>query len=249
MPTSTSCSSRLTESPSQPPRPQLLVSVRNEAEARLAQESGVEWIDLKEPRAGALGAPTLATAALVAAELEHSTAGMSVAGGELQHCSAPSLGRLAELFPYVKLGTAGMAGDPDWPSQLRQLDRSFAGHARLVPVLYGDFARCDAPGPDQILQVATELRAGYLLIDTFNKDGSTILDYLQLEQLRVLIERANQFGCRVVLAGSVGEAQLPELLSLPVAAIGVRGAVCEGGRDGSMSAAKLSRWVATVQSP
>lgn len=249
MHTSTPCSSKLPESPRPTTRPQLLVSVRNEAEARLARESGVDWIDLKEPHAGALGAPTLTTAALVAAELEHSTAGRSVAGGELKHCSAPSLGRLAEMFPYVKLGTAGMAGDRDWPVRLRQLDRSFGDHARLVPVLYGDFARCDAPGPDQVLEVAADLSADYLLVDTFNKDGSTLLDYLQFDRLRVLVERADQFACHVVLAGSVGETQLPELLNLPIAAIGVRGAVCEGGRDGTISVSKLSRWVGIVHSP
>jgi (5-formylfuran-3-yl)methyl phosphate synthase len=55
--------------PWDPSLPQLLVSVRNLAEARLAHAAGVAWIDLKQPAAGSLGAPDLDVAQEVASFL------------------------------------------------------------------------------------------------------------------------------------------------------------------------------------
>ena len=53
----------------------LLVSVRNQAEALLAAESGVDFIDLKEPREGALGGlPVLDIQAIVSTLRAHGIA-------------------------------------------------------------------------------------------------------------------------------------------------------------------------------
>ena len=50
----------------------LLVSVRSEAEALLAAEGGVDFIDLKEPRDGALGGlPVTTIRSIVAALRQH----------------------------------------------------------------------------------------------------------------------------------------------------------------------------------
>lgn len=48
---------------------QLLISVRNVREAEICWRLGVDWIDLKEPLAGSLGAPSLETAQAIAAFL------------------------------------------------------------------------------------------------------------------------------------------------------------------------------------
>ncbi|MEZ6076741.1 MAG: (5-formylfuran-3-yl)methyl phosphate synthase [Pirellulaceae bacterium] len=51
--------------------PRLLVSIRNADEARLARSVGVDWIDLKNPGGGSLGAADELTCVAVAKELAH----------------------------------------------------------------------------------------------------------------------------------------------------------------------------------
>src|SRR5205085_11196960 len=50
--------------------PKLLVSVRSAAEATLALRGGADWIDVKDPTRGSLGAATMATICDVAAVLD-----------------------------------------------------------------------------------------------------------------------------------------------------------------------------------
>ncbi len=60
--------------------PRLLVSIRNADEARLARTAGVEWIDLKNPDGGSLGAADELTSIAVADELCHFTDPVNSAG-------------------------------------------------------------------------------------------------------------------------------------------------------------------------
>ncbi|MCA9152852.1 MAG: hypothetical protein KDA92_26295, partial [Planctomycetales bacterium] len=47
------------------PAPQLLISVQAPTEVRDALQAGVDFIDVKDPRRGSLGAPSLDTLAAV----------------------------------------------------------------------------------------------------------------------------------------------------------------------------------------
>src|SRR4051794_5815895 len=90
----------------------LLVSVRNKQEAALALAAGVDLIDIKEPRAGALGAADVRTIEDIV-DLVNGRAPLSAALGELtQPLRLPA--RLARELRYLKLGLAGAARKPDW---------------------------------------------------------------------------------------------------------------------------------------
>src|SRR5262249_35756093 len=89
--------------------PQLLVSVRNAQEAREALRGGADWIDLKEPFYGPLGAVDAATAREVVA-LVDGRAPVSAAAGELADWN----GKAREMLDvsgvtHLKLGLAGCA--------------------------------------------------------------------------------------------------------------------------------------------
>lgn len=223
-------------------RTQLLVSVRNRTEAALARRAGVDWIDLKEPNSGPLGAPELAMAREVA-ELLHDFPSRSVALGELQALLPDRAAELARGFPFAKVGLAGQAARAGWQRQLSELAQRLQPATQLVPVIYADCARCDAPPSEAILQIAREMRAAYLLIDTFVKDGRGLLDCFSVAHLREVIEAASQFGCATVVAGSLREQDLASVLALPVVAVAVRGAVCAADRRGSLCLEKLAHWV------
>ncbi len=226
-----------------PRRPQLLVSIRNLAEARLARSLGVDWIDLKDPEAGSLGAASVETASQVAGEL-WDFPNRSAALGELRECRQLDLSELIKSFPIVKVGLSHALETGDWADQLRELANRIADlGAELVPVIYADYVRCGAPQPHEVLDIAQQMGATYVLIDTYQKDGRGLLHWLDINGLRDLIASAKQWQGQVLLAGSLTLSELPELIELPAAAIAVRGAVCDGDRRGAMSPIKVQHWL------
>ncbi len=250
--------------------PRLLVSIRNADEARLARTAGVEWIDLKNPDGGSLGAADELTAIAVADELCHFTDPVNSAGcvvsaavGELRDVPLTAARYLAQRFSLLKVGLSGLRDREDWSPALVEFSNQLQTFgASLVPVIYADHEHCLAPTPAQVIETAeqcslasnsvdssalsatrTGVGSRYLLIDTFTKDGRRLLDWIDLPELEAIIERAAQTGRQVVLAGSLSQHDLPKLWNLPVAAIGVRGAVCAGDRRSEVCAQKLQQWV------
>ncbi|MEO8270180.1 MAG: (5-formylfuran-3-yl)methyl phosphate synthase [Aureliella sp.] len=250
--------------------PRLLVSIRNANEARMARTAGVDWIDLKNPDVGSLGAADEQTSAEVADQLCHfsdsegsASCLSSAAVGELRDAPLAAARYLAKHFPLLKVGLSGLRERADWSTALVD----FAGRlqsfgANLVPVIYADHELCSAPNPYQVIEAAaqcnelmtslhsathrtimTEAASQYLLVDTFTKDGRRLLDWIDLPELEAIIEIAAQAGRHVVLAGSLARQDLPHLWSLPVIAIAVRGAVCAGDRRSEVCAQKLQQWV------
>lgn len=228
----------------------LLVSVRDADEAKIALRFGVDWIDLKEPDKGALGAPDLETAEAVARALvDH--ASRSVALGELADLDFNSAKRLAELFPILKVGLARVADTDDWRDQLTQLawDISIpqqSNPARLVPVIYADWESCSAPKPEEVFELAGNLpqpsqHKRFVLVDTFAKNGQSLLDHADQSLIQRWIERARDADCHLLLAGSLKEKQVIELSQRPIEAVGVRGAVCGANRRSAICEQKLRK--------
>src|SRR5262245_51735828 len=116
--------------------PGLLVSVRTPWEARCALAGGADWIDVKEPARGPLGAASpdvwRAVRAVVPAGVPFSTA-----LGELPECMsrAPSP-EDANGLDFLKVGLAGVG--PDWPRTWARLRESVPG-VRWVAVAYLDW--------------------------------------------------------------------------------------------------------------
>lgn len=230
---------------------QLLVSVRNADEAAWALAAGVPWIDLKNPASGPLGRPSVETARQTASVLaDHGQ--RSVALGELTELNLDSnleaIKRLADWFPVLKIGLANAAeakGIPgNWRDQLAELQQTLRNrNSALVPVIYADWKNCGAPAPGQVLDVAVQLATPYVLIDTFCKNGRTVFDWMALEDVQKCIDALMGRDCRIVLAGSITEQERARASVLPVAAIGVRGAVCTGSRDSVICPNKLESWM------
>lgn len=225
----------------------LLVSVRDAREARLAVESGVDWIDLKEPTAGPLGAADLDTVRAVAQVLS-SHDRRSAALGELVHCCPSQAREYANYFPLLKMGLSNVMADSMWRNHWRQRLDELDGELRktgcsLVPVVYADWQQCGAPPITDIVDYAGRVRAPFLLIDTYQKNGSHLLDHLSQQDLLAIVRQLAANQCRVVLAGSLGIQQANQLSQLPVEAIGIRGAVCLNGRVNSLCEEKIKAWI------
>jgi hypothetical protein len=68
-----------------------------------------------------------------------------------------------------------------------------------------------------------------LLLDTYLKDGTTLLDWQSLGDLQKLREKTQRHGLLLALAGRVSVEVASKLLPIHPDIIGVRGAVCHGG--------------------
>jgi uncharacterized protein (UPF0264 family) len=215
----------------------LLVSIRDREEAMLAIRHDIHWIDVKEPRTGALGRPTLDSAREIYDALANHSF-RSVALGELHELlsSERAYGEslsLAELFPVAKVGMSNLK-QIAWRPFLQKLYGDLAlRNCQLVPVFYADGADHGATDWNELMQFLDDEQPSgensshrRLLIDTFSKDGKNLLDHLPLPVLQQCLEDCQQRKTKLVLAGSLRAKQISKLLNLGAEAIGVRGAVC-----------------------
>jgi uncharacterized protein (UPF0264 family) len=104
-----------------------------------------------------------------------------------------------------------------------------------VAVAYADWRRAGSPVPAEVWSFARDNGWDVFLLDTWAKDGSTLLDWVSLAELIRLRERSAAAGVRVALAGSLGPRQLRALRPAAPDWFAVRGAVCRGGRDGEVN--------------
>src|SRR5438067_808257 len=207
----------------------LLVSVRTPHEAQMARAGGASIIDVKEPARGPLGREDHDTIAAIIAAL----------GGSRPVTAA--MGELLERLPgfagaglsYLKWGLAGCRGRLAWSKEL------LAAIARVqqanpacqaVAVAYADWRRAGAPPPEAVCAFACRQACRAFLLDTWHKDGTTLLDWLAVAEVDRLCQICRKADLRVALAGSLTAAEIARLRASQPDWFAVRGAVCSGGR-------------------
>jgi uncharacterized protein (UPF0264 family) len=215
----------------------ILVSVRDIAEATLAANEGVDFIDLKDPAAGALGGlPPERIAAIVRALRAHTdfrgrisaTIGDWPAGE-----SRAMLDRVAAVaatgVDYVKVGLAPGRHD------VALIDALARCGATVVPVLIAD------EGIDRgHLRAALAAKAfPAVMLDTEDKRGGSLLQRMSHEALQTFVAEVRDAGAMAGLAGALRLDDWPALHTLEPDFAGFRSAVCAGDRAQAMDAARL----------
>jgi uncharacterized protein (UPF0264 family) len=99
----------------------------------------------------------------------------------------------------------------------------------MALVAYADWQRADAPPPATVCALARSQRCGGIVIDTFRKDGSTLLHWLTVPELARLCDQCRADGMHVALAGSLGPQDIAALAHLRPTWFAVRGAACRAG--------------------
>ncbi|BBO35131.1 (5-formylfuran-3-yl)methyl phosphate synthase [Lacipirellula parvula] len=211
---------------------QLLVSVRDAAEAQAALDGGADWIDLKEPANGPLGAVT-ATVARGVAEVVAGRASLSAAAGELldwPHSPARDL-LAVDGVTQLKLGLSA-CNDGDWRQAWLVAQREIVDAGKkLVAVAYADADRAHSPIPFDVLEAAATARARWLLVDTFDKSSGTLLELLDAAAIQSLFARAQQLGMTTAAAGRLTPATIEALPLEVIDVVAVRSAACGGNRN------------------
>ena len=221
----------------------LLVSVRAGDEVAAALAGGADIIDAKEPARGSLGpvSPEMlqAISARVPASVPVSAAlgdftapdavRYAVAGAKVTDRRAPT---------YLKLGFAGVRSKPAVTALITAgLDAAAAVPVRpvVVPVGYADHDSAHSLPLEEMLRVAIVAGARAFLVDTHLKQGRGLLDWIELDRLRRLSADARSAGLLLAVAGSLDSGAVSRLGGI-ADVIGVRGAVCRGGREGTVDA-------------
>ena len=212
--------------------PKLLVSVRSVDEARAALAGGADLIDIKEPSRGPLGAAD----ATVIRDIVGMVAGQAPVSAALGEWLS---WRDVPVPPGLQYAKWGLAGLRDVPTGALAPIRQTQCATFPVLVAYADHRRAESPDPGWVVRAAIHYKFPALLIDTAQKDGSTLMDWIAPATLaRARFDLADA-GVAVALAGSLDEAAIRRLASLEPDWFAVRGAACEGGRLGPISADRV----------
>lgn len=203
----------------------LLSSVRNAREAVVALAGGSDWIDVKEPRAGALGMPDVRALRRIV-RLVGGRVPVSATTGDHWEAPArlvPAVARLArEGVDYVKTGVAAGVNDR---ATLGALEACGARADRVIVVLMAE------RGAEEAFVDALAARgvAG-IMLDSAEKSGPGLTGLASTATLRAFVERVQGHGLLCGLAGRLTLEDVPRLRTLGADYLGFRGALCAAGR-------------------
>ncbi|MFL5576103.1 MAG: (5-formylfuran-3-yl)methyl phosphate synthase, partial [Gemmatimonadaceae bacterium] len=148
----------------------------------------------------------------------------------------------------VKVGFAGVSSARR-AARLAAAAVRGAGQSGVILVAYADASRVGALPPAELMRVASGAGARGVLLDTARKNGPSLLALLDHDALRRWVADARAAGLLVALAGKLAPADLPTVRELGADVAGVRGAACEGGRAGTVSAARVRELRALLDAP
>lgn len=209
----------------------MLASVTGVDEARIALSGGVDIVDLKDPKSGALGAVALDVMHKTVSFVAGRTPVSAVCGDlpmEPETIRAKAEEVAATGVDYVKVGFFPSADTAVCAEALAPL----AGRTKLIAVLFADLA------PDfEFLPAFAKHGFHGAMVDTALKGKGRLLDYMPPERIPLFVERARSLGLVVGLSGSLEAPDIPRLLPFSPDFLGFRGALCDASeRTGSISA-------------
>jgi (5-formylfuran-3-yl)methyl phosphate synthase len=222
----------------------LLVSVANSMDALTALAGGADVIDAKDPLSGALGAVSVD----VLREIHAGVGGRCLVTAALGDAvDEQSIERAARTFAkagaaLVKVGFTGIAS----ASRVAALIEAAVRGARranggVVAVAYADADASASLAPVAIVELAASAGAAGVLLDTADKSGPGLGELVTPTALARWVADAHRTGLLVALAGKLTADDLAFVRDTGADIAGVRGAACDNGRTGRVSAEKVRR--------
>ncbi|MEM4472639.1 MAG: (5-formylfuran-3-yl)methyl phosphate synthase [Archaeoglobaceae archaeon] len=216
----------------------VLVSPKNLEEAIEAIEGGADIIDVKNPAEGSLGANFPWVIREVAKIAKKFGKKVSATTGDMPYkpgtASLAALGAAMAGADYVKVGLHGIRNEKEAEDVIKAVVKAvkdFDSEKKVVIAGYGDFYRINAIDPLKIPPIASSCGADVVMVDTAIKDGTSIFDHMQLENLQKFVKLARDSNLICAIAGNLKWNHVDVLKKLSPDIIGVRSVVCEAGRD------------------
>jgi uncharacterized protein (UPF0264 family) len=228
----------------------LLVSVVSAEEARRALTGGADIIDVKDPREGALGAPSPRVLSEVV-QAVGTAAPVSVALGDMPNLphTAALAARGAALggAGYVKVGLRGVRELGEAVALMRAVADAVGSETSVIAAAYADADALHPPAlaPADLPALVERTGIAGALVDTCVKDGRGLYGWLAEPELTDLIARTRAAGASFAVAGQLTRR---DLCRVAADIVGVRSAVCRGGdRTAGLDAELVAAAVAELR--
>jgi uncharacterized protein (UPF0264 family) len=222
----------------------LLVSVATADEARAAMAGGADVIDAKDPSAGALGPVALESLCAICAVVNGERP-LTAALGDVDDETAIERATLALTSAGAALVKIGFAGIHDLDRVAALIAAAVSGASRgegskagVVAVAYADADGVGA-GLGPFVPLVARAGARGVLLDTVDKNGPGLRDLVPFDRLAAWVADAHQAGLQVAIAGRLTVDDLQFVSDTGADIAGVRGAACDLGRNGRVSAEKV----------
>ena len=225
----------------------LLVSVRSADEVEAALSGGADLIDVKEPTKGPLGMAEAEVVAAVVAKVKKRVPVSAALGEWSPEAITVAHWHLELKLDFVKWGLAGYTPTPGWGEDILDTRRELPAGMEMVAVAYADWERAKSVPPAEIVKFAKRFRFKAFLLDTWNKDGKTLLDFLKPAEIAELLESVGRVGMKSAIGGSLRPEQVKQLKGVEPDWYAVRASACAGGkRDGAIDTARVKKWKAAI---
>jgi (5-formylfuran-3-yl)methyl phosphate synthase len=223
----------------------LLVSVADATDASAALEGGADLIDAKDPTVGALTAVSDEAFRAIHAAVGGARPVTAALGNASDEESIESVARTFGLAGarYVKIGFSGISSSARvgvlTKAAVRGARSATPGHCGVVAVAFADADRALAIAPFALVAEAARAGADGLLLDTADKSGPGLRALMDPAALVGFVSSVREAGLFVALAGQLTAGDLPFVRDAGADIAGVRGAACDGGRSGHVSAERV----------
>lgn len=213
----------------------LLISPINHEEALESIEGGADIVDVKNPKEGSLGA-NFPWVIKDIREITPENMLVSATLGDVPYkpgtVSLAAMGALVSGADYIKVGLYGPKDYEEGLEVMKNVVKTVKDvnpETTVVASGYADAQRVGAVSPWDIPKIAKDSGADLAMLDTAVKDGKTLFDFLDMDDLNKFVEKSHEYGLKVALAGSVKKDQLKPLNDIGCDVVGVRGAACIDG--------------------
>lgn len=218
----------------------LLTSVRNLKEAQLALDAGTDWLDLKEPEKGALGAVPLEVVSQVVKWSNDHQLQVPVSATIGDCWEQPELipkrvAAMAETgVDFVKIGIFANKFSAEIAMAI---ENSVGLSARLIVLCFAEAP----PGSEDISAIA-DLGASGLMLDTAEKQDGRLTEKMSVSEIHRFVIDVKNRQCLCGLAGSLRIDDIDTLAKSGADYLGFRGALCDRHiRNGELSSAEVRR--------
>jgi uncharacterized protein (UPF0264 family) len=224
---------------------QLLVSVSSAAEVAAALKGGADLIDAKNPAAGSLGAVPVDELRAIWRSVAGARPVTAALGDAAEANAVERAARAAAVAgaAFVKLGFAGISSRRRVASLIRAAaSGAKAGNGNLcsvVAVAYADADSATTVTSTTLVEIAAHAGASGVLLDTLDKRGPGVCAVKNRDELAAWVGLSHNHGLFAAVAGKLSAEDLPVVLECGADIAGVRGAACEGGRTGRVSAERV----------
>jgi len=216
---------------------ELLVSPKDLEEASICVESGVKYIDCKNPSEGSLGAnfPWIIKG-MKDLIPKHSTQLLSATIGDFPNlpgsASLAALGAAISGADLIKIGLKGPKNKEQAIKLMNNVVRAvkdYNGKIKVVAAGYADRSRMKtSPQFLEIPHIVAESGADIAMLDTYIKDDKNLFDFLSVDELINFKFVAKDLNIKIALAGNIMKKDIKKIKKIIPDILGVRRIVCEG---------------------